>query len=304
MLLRRRVRCSDVRSLLLPPGVARDELCALCRCVSTRVDALLALTFVDSVRKMTQFESNMSCFSPTRRPVRNNGVAALHSTSVLLLGCQSTSKSLLAQRIKLLSTESTRHAAAASKKQQQQLPDAASQSDVNLSVQSTNGIELTVLTCKQQRIASAEDDNEATVAIAVDRTMTLREVGGSIRSTWPRYYNTAEMILFTLDSTNSAQLSESMYELILLLNETQLSHCPFVVCCTKWNEGMTVREIDDKIKLQALIAYFGTRRLPNAPLRLIFCNALTGEGCESLLALLMEFDSDLQRKRNNNQQQR
>ncbi|XP_058140873.1 ADP-ribosylation factor-like protein 16 [Dasypus novemcinctus] len=92
--------------------------------------------------------------------------------------------------------------------------------------------------------------------IVVQRTITIRELGGCMGPVWPSYYGNCRALLFMVDASNPTQLSASCAHLLELLSAEQLAGASFLILFNKIDLPcyMTTEEMKSLIRLPDIIA--------------------------------------------------
>ncbi|KAM9258387.1 ADP-ribosylation factor-like protein 16 [Cariama cristata] len=137
----------------------------------------------------------------------------------LLLGAAGGGKSLLARRLRHLSTE---EGAAELGKPPATLP--------------TVGTNLTDL--------------------RLPRKVTIRELGGCMGPIWPSYYGECSALLFVVDAANPTQVSSSCVQLLSVLSAAQLASVPVLVLFNKIDLPcyMSLAEMKSLFRMQNIVS--------------------------------------------------
>ena len=111
-------------------------------------------------------------------------------------------------------------------------------------------------------------------------TLSVKEVGGSMHSTWPSHIKDASAVVFCLSAASPPHLSPSLIHLINILSPA--SGTPPTVL-------LLLTHIDSPYALSPSTLHSLCRFSDLAPqptLHCLSCSPLTGEGCAAVLAHL------------------
>uniref|UniRef100_A0A8C3B811 ADP-ribosylation factor-like protein 11 n=1 Tax=Cairina moschata TaxID=8855 RepID=A0A8C3B811_CAIMO len=112
---------------------------------------------------------------------------------------------------------------------------------------------------------------------------TLWDVGGqsSLRASWPHYLEDTNILLFVLDSTDTARLPEALEALEEALGHPSLAGVPVLLLANK-------QEVPGAMAPAELGQRLQRGRLMGHPWVLRGCSALTGQGLQEALGVLGE----------------
>ena len=113
------------------------------------------------------------------------------------------------------------------------------------------------------------------------RSFTIKEVGGSMQSTWPSYYKAASSVVLCVSASAPHHLSSSLLHLLSILSSPSRSPALLLV----------VTHVDAACALSASVLESLTRfsdllkeaRANGADASLLRCSPLTGDGCPAVL---------------------
>lgn len=185
---------------------------------------------------------------------------------VLLVGPLGSGKSVLLRR--MCAASSPKEGAAGS------AAAAASAPAMSLESPPTVGVEI-------ERLAHA------------GRRLVVREVGATMKATWPAYVDSSDALLFTVDAANRPQLAEAAADLLALLarDDVRKRDLPVVVAVTKTDLEcrMPREEMQEVARLDDIAASSNSRGSGRAQhVRVQEVSALTGAGINALLACLAQ----------------
>lgn len=118
--------------------------------------------------------------------------------------------------------------------------------EVDLATQPTNGVEREI------------------IQITNGPRIAIKEIGGSLRSTWAGYYGPAVSgAIFVIDASEPAHLAAAVYELAAIITHAQMAHCNFIVVLHKsdGSGALTRADLHSSIRLDELLAEADATRL-------------------------------------------